>query len=41
MFTTNPFAELSTSIPPGIMQAYILAMVLLVGGGTLIDMSHK
>jgi hypothetical protein len=38
---TNPFAELSASIPPGVMQTYIVVMILLVAGGTLYDMYHK
>ena len=37
----NPFAELSALIPPGIMQAYVVLMVLLVIAGTLLDVSHK
>lgn len=41
MFTINPFAELSASIPPAIMQAYIVVMVLLVIGGTVYDTIHK
>ena len=41
MFTSNPFAELSASIPPGVMQAYVVVMVLLVVGGTLFDIIHK
>lgn len=41
MFTSNPFAELSTSIPPIIMQAYVIVMVLLVVSGTLFDIIHK
>jgi hypothetical protein len=41
MFTSNPFAELSASIPPAIMQAYVIVMVVLVAGGTLLDMMHK
>ncbi len=41
MFTTNPFAELSASIPPAIMQAYVAVMILLVVGGTLLDIIHK
>ncbi len=41
MFTSNPFAELSASIPPTVMQAYIVAMILMVAGGTLFDMLHK
>jgi hypothetical protein len=41
MFTSNPFAELSTSVPPSVMQAYILLMMVLVAGGTLLDIIHK
>ncbi|KPJ94910.1 MAG: adenylylsulfate reductase [Gammaproteobacteria bacterium SG8_15] len=41
MFTSNPFAELSASIPPNVMQGYVILMVLLVIGGTVIDMIHK
>jgi hypothetical protein len=41
MFTTNHFAELSASISPGIMQAYVVLMILLVVGGTLFDVMHK
>jgi hypothetical protein len=41
MFTSNPFAELSASISPQIMQGYVVLMVLLVIGGTVLDMIHK
>ncbi len=41
MFTINPFAELSASVAPVIMQVYIVVMVLLVAVGTLVDMAHK
>lgn len=41
MFTSNPFAELSASIPTVAMQGYIVLMVLLVIGGTILDMMHK
>ena len=41
MFTTNHFAELSHAIPVPVMQAYVLAMILLVAGGTLFDVIHK
>ncbi len=40
MFSRNPFAELSASISPGIMQTYVIVMVILVIGGTLIDVVH-
>ena len=41
MFTSNPFAELSASIPPGVMQAYLVLMAVLVVAGTLFDIMHK
>ena len=41
MFSSNPFAELSASIPPALMQTYVVLMVLLVVGGTLYDVWHK
>lgn len=41
MFTTNPFAELSTTIMPSVMQYYVIAMIILVAGGTLFDVIHK
>jgi len=41
MFTSNPFAALSASIPPIVMQTYLVIMVLLVVGGTLYDTLHK
>ena len=41
MFTSNPFAELTASIPTAYMQGYIVLMVLLVMGGTILDMIHK
>lgn len=41
MFTTNPFAELSATIPEFAMQAFVVVMFILVIGGTIIDMLHK
>ncbi len=41
MFTSNPFAELSASISPTVMQTYVAVMALLVVAGTLIDIIHK
>ncbi len=41
MFTSNPFAELSASIPPSVIQTYVVVMILLVAGGTLYDTLHK
>ena len=41
MFTINPFAELSASISPAVMQAYVAIMIVLVAAGTLFDVVHK
>ena len=43
MIESNPFAILSEGLglAPSIMQAYIILMVLLVIGGTLLDVAHK
>jgi hypothetical protein len=41
MFTSNPFAGLSASIPPAVMQAYVAIMIVLVVAGTLFDVVHK
>jgi hypothetical protein len=41
MLFSNPFAELSASIAPIIMQTYVVVMIALVAGGTLYDMAHK
>ncbi len=41
MFSSNPFSELSLSISPSMMQGYVILMVLLVIGGTVLDMIHK
>jgi len=41
MFTSNPFAELSASIAPSVMQTYVIFMIVLVVGGTLYDILHK
>ncbi len=41
MFNINPFAELSASIPPVIMQTYLIIMILFVVCGTLFDIIHK
>jgi hypothetical protein len=38
---TNPFAELTTFISPSLMKGYVVLMILLVIGGTLLDMRHK
>ena len=41
MFTNNPFSELSGFISPMAMQVYVITMILLVVGGTVLDMVHK
>jgi hypothetical protein len=41
MLTTNPFAELSASVSPGVMQTYVVIMIILVVAGTLFDIAHK
>ena len=41
MFTNNPFAEISASVPPALMQAYVVLMIVLVVAGTLFDVVHK
>ena len=41
MFTHNPFAELSASIEPAVIQAYVIVMMVLVVAGTLYDVIHK
>jgi hypothetical protein len=41
MLTVNPFAELSASVPPTVMQAYVAIMIALVAAGTLYDVHHK
>ncbi|MFN3565873.1 MAG: hypothetical protein ACK4V1_07805 [Burkholderiaceae bacterium] len=41
MFTTNPYAGLSASLSPAVMQAYVIVMFILVVAGTLFDVIHK
>ena len=41
MFTINPFAAISASIPPAVMQTYVVVMIVLVAAGTLFDVIHK
>ena len=41
MFTTNPFAGLSASLSPSVMQAYVVVMFILVVAGTLFYVVHK
>jgi hypothetical protein len=39
MLAINPFAALSIS--PGVMQGYVIVMIVLVALGTLVDIVHK
>src|SRR3954464_3786940 len=41
MFAKKPIAALSATISPAAMQAYIVAMIVLVAAGTLFDIVHK
>ncbi len=41
MININPFAELSASVPPAVMQTFVIVMILLVAAGTLFDIIHK
>jgi len=41
MLTNNPFAEITALISPSVMQGYVVLMILLVFGGTVLDMVHK
>lgn len=41
MFTSNPFAAISSSISPSMMQTYVWIMIFLVAAGTLFDIIHK
>ena len=41
MFTSNPFAGIAPSIAPGVMQGFVILMIVLVTAGTLFDILHK
>lgn len=41
MFTSNPFAGISTSVAPAFMQCFVVLMIVLVVAGTLFDVVHK
>jgi hypothetical protein len=41
MFAINPFAGLSASVSPALMQGYVVLMIALVAAGTLFDVIHK
>src|SRR5512134_2950908 len=41
MFSINPFAALSATLSPAVMQAYVVVMFVLVIAGTLFEVVHK
>jgi hypothetical protein len=41
MLSINPFAALSATLSPAVMQAYVVVMFLLVIAGTLFEVVHK
>ena len=41
MLTTNPFAEIASTIPPAAMQTFLVIMILMVMAGTIFDVIHK
>jgi predicted small integral membrane protein len=41
MIDTNPFAALSASVSPVLMQIFVVVMIVFVAAGTLFDLVHK
>ena len=41
MFASNPYAEISAVISPGVMQGFVVLMAILVFAGTIYDVIHK
>ena len=41
MFNNNPFSNLAEIVSPLAMQGFVIAMILLVVLGTLVDIIHK
>ena len=41
MITNNPYFQLAEFVPPIFMQIFVIAMIVLVVIGTLLDMIHK
>ena len=41
MLTVNPFSILAQTVSPIYMQVFVVAMVLLIIIGTLLDIIHK
>ena len=40
MIYSNPFSTLAETISPVAMQGFIIAMVILIAAGTIIQMIH-
>ena len=40
MLDTNPFSTLAETISPLAMQYFVLAMIILIAAGTIIQMVH-
>ena len=40
MFGTNPFSILAETVSPFAMQSFIIAMIVLIALGTIIQMIH-
>ena len=41
MISTNPFAELSITVPSIFLQLFVIFMIALVIVGTIMDIIHK
>jgi hypothetical protein len=41
MLSSSPFAALAASVPPAVIQTYVIVMIILVAAGTLFDIVHK
>jgi hypothetical protein len=41
MITSNPISDVADFISPLAMQLYVIAMLILVVGGTILDTLHK
>jgi hypothetical protein len=41
MFSINPFAGLSGTLSPSVMQTFVVVMIVLVVAGTAFDIAHK
>ena len=41
MFSHNPFAELSASVSPSVMQAYVVVMIETIHDGKYVELTYK